>query len=96
MQTFYNTNLEEQESVINVDYSAKSVKVYTCRTSVYKRLEKKLGAPTRIYYTKGLISGAEWDVDFNDKKRVGYIFSRPTIIGGLQNRNYKSKTLDFH
>ena len=83
MVQFYKTDIEEQESIIRIDYYEKRVTVYTCRTSVYKRLIRKLGEPTQIYYTKGQISGAEWKIDFQDK-RIKSAFSKPLFIGTMK------------
>lgn len=81
MNKFYKTNLEEQETIINIDYFTKSVKCYTSRSSVYNRLKAKLGEPTQTYYTKKHIAGAYWDIPFKDKKRMNIVFSKTIIIG---------------
>ena len=83
MNKFYSTSLEEQETIINIDYFEREVNCYTSRQSTYSRLFKKLGEPTKIYYTQERISGANWVIPFKDKKRLANIFSRPTIIGSL-------------
>lgn len=81
MRKFYSTSIEEQETIINVDYVQKEVNCYTSRYAVYDRLKKKLGEPTQTYYTDKKISGACWKIPFDDKKVLGNIFSRPTIVG---------------
>ena len=81
MKKFYNTNIEEQETQINIDYNERTTTLYTSLKYVYDKYIQKLGEPTEIDYTKGKISGAYWKVPFEDKKRSGYIFSRPTLIG---------------
>ena len=81
MSKFYNTSPEEQETIINIDYAQKEVNCYTSRYAVYERLKKKLGEPTQTYYTNKKISGANWIIPFSDKKVLGNIFSRPTIVG---------------
>lgn len=81
MSKFYNTSPEEQETIINIDYAQKEVNCYTSRYAVYERLKKKLGEPTQTYYTNKKISGASWIIPFSDKKVLGNIFSRPTIVG---------------
>lgn len=83
MEQIYKTNIEEQESIIRIDYYEKRITVYTCRGSAYKRLTRKLGEPTQIYYTKGQISGVEWEIDFQDK-RIKSVFSRPLLIGTMK------------
>ena len=83
MNKFYNTDYEEQETIVNVDYYKKVVSLYTSRKAVYERIVKKIGEPTKKYYTDKRISGANWVIPFKDKKRLANIFSRPTIIGSL-------------
>ena len=81
---YYKTQLEEQESLINIDYFAKQVRVYSCRKSVLERLYKKLGEPTKTYYIKKEITGAYWDINFEDKKKISTAFSRPLLIGQMK------------
>ncbi len=81
MNKFYKTNIEEQETIITVDYFTKCVKCYTSRNSVYNRLKAKLGEPTKTYYIKNQINGAYWNIPFKDKKRMNIIFSKTVIIG---------------
>lgn len=83
MEEFHKTDINEQETHILIDYAVKSVRIYTSKASIYKRLCKKLGEPTRKYYIKGEITGADWEIKFNDKIRLKSVFSRPVIIGSL-------------
>lgn len=43
MNQFANTSSEEQETIINIDYSASVVYLYTSQRTVFQRLVKKLG-----------------------------------------------------
>lgn len=81
MNKFYSTSVEEQETIINIDYFSKGVRCYTSRFSVYNRLKTKLGEPTKKYYTQGKICGGYWEVPFEDKKRMNVIFAKTIIIG---------------
>lgn len=81
MNSFYKTTLEEQETILNIDYYGKKVHLYTSQKVVYERIVKKIGAPTKIFYTKGEISGANWEIPFENKKQITQILSRPTLIG---------------
>ena len=83
MPKFYNTNPDEQETIINVDYGQRQVNCYTSRYAVYDRLKAKLGEPTQTFYTDKKISGASWKIPFTDKKTLATIFSRPTMVGSL-------------
>lgn len=81
---FYNTEYEEQESIINIDYCKKQLCLYTSRKAVYDRIIKKLGNPTTKYYTDKKISGATWYIPFENKKDITSILSRPTLIGNMK------------
>lgn len=81
MTNFYNTNTEEQETIINIDYASSNVNIYTCQKTVYNRLLQKLGEPTQTFYIDKKISGASWNVPFENKKNINIILSRPTLIG---------------
>ena len=78
---FNNNLLEEQETTILIMYSTKEVICYTARKATYKRLLKKLGEPTDCDYRKGKITGATWNIPFEDKKKLKAVFSSTTIIG---------------
>ena len=81
-EKFYNTDLEEQESMINVDYKNKTASFYTSRKTVYNRMLKEVGEPTQIYYIGEKITGGSWEIDFKDKN-INKIFSKTIIIGTL-------------
>ena len=80
----YNTILEEQETLINIDYFSSEVKIYTSKKSIYERIIKKIGNPTKEYIYKNKRSGAEWKIPFKDKKKITAILSRPTLIGNIK------------
>ena len=84
MKSFNNTDLTEQETIINIDYFESNVKAYTSRKSIYERLCRKIGKPQEIYYTKNKITGAKWCVPFSDKKTISSLLSRPTLIGNIK------------
>lgn len=84
MENFYKTNLEEQETIINIDYFDKTVHIYTCRKSVYERLKNKLGEPNKIYYLQGKICGGSWKIPFVDKSKINNALSRPILIGQMK------------
>ena len=84
MNQFANTSSDEQETIINIDYSTSVVYVYTSQRTVYQRLVKKLGQPQNIGYIKNKIVSGSWNIPFKDKKTITQILSRPTLIGGKQ------------
>lgn len=80
---FYKIDLKEQETIINIDYYAKQIYIYTSRPSVYKRLEKKLGEPTKTYTTNALISGGSWTISFADSQ-VKNIITKSLFLGEMK------------
>lgn len=68
MNSFYNTNPEEQETTINIDYYKSNVNIYTSKKAIYNRIIKKLGEPSNTFYTDKKISGANWIIPFSEKK----------------------------
>ena len=84
MNKFYNNKIEEQETIIAVDYSNKAVNCYTSRKTQIEKLTKELGEPTHIDYINKKICSASWTIPFSEKSKLSkVIFSRPTIIGQL-------------
>ena len=77
------SGLDEQETVINVDYYEKKITVYTNRKSVGIRLQKKLGEPTKVYKYEGKISAVEYTRNLFDKD-VAKFFSKMLIIGSFR------------
>ncbi|MCI8444633.1 MAG: hypothetical protein HFJ37_05770 [Clostridia bacterium] len=84
MDKFYNINYEEQETIVNIDYYKKEVLLYTSRKAAHERIVKKIGKPTKKYYTNKKISGASWIIPFENKKGITSILSRPTLIGNMK------------
>ncbi len=84
MNKFYHTDYEEQETTINIDYHKKEMLLYTSRKGVHERIVKKIGEPTKKYYTNKKISGASWTIPFENKKSITSILSRPTLIGNMK------------
>lgn len=79
--SFYNTLLEEQETLINIDYSRNELIIYTSQKMVYQRLKKKLGQPYKVGYIKNKIVSGIWTISFDDKMTITKILSRPTLVG---------------
>lgn len=81
---FYNTNLDEQETIINIDYFNRKINIYSSRKQVIQRLIVKLGEPNKINYINKSISGANWTINFEDKKIINIALSRPLLIGNMK------------
>ena len=84
MNKFYNTDYDEQETIINIDYYKKEVSLYTSRKAVNERIVKKIGEPTKKWYTDKMISCANWVIPFENRKSITSILSRPTLIGNMK------------
>ena len=76
-----NNNREEQETTINITYADKKASVYTSKKSTYNKLKKALGEPKTIYRIKGKICGADWETDFNNRKKLKKMISIINLIG---------------
>lgn len=77
------SSLDEQESLIHIDYFKKKISVYTNRKSVGVRLERKLGEPSRTFVKFGKIDAVEYTRNLWDKD-VAKFFSKILIIGNFQ------------
>ena len=78
------TNYEEQETQINIDYADSIISIYTSRRMTYNKLKSKLGEPSHIYYLKKKISGATWKISFSEKRKITTVLSRPLLIGSVK------------
>lgn len=81
---YYNTNPEEQETNISIDYFARVLHIYSSRKSVIQRLSNKLGEPTKADYINKALVSARWSIPFEDKKRISIALSRPLLIGQMK------------
>lgn len=81
---YYNTMPEEQETIINIDYFARKLQIYSSRKSVIQRLYKKLGEPNKSDYIKKSLTGASWNIDFEDKKKITIALSKPLLIAQMK------------
>ena len=43
----YNTDSEEQETIVHIDYARSQIHLYSCRKIVIKKLKDKLGSLIR-------------------------------------------------
>lgn len=80
----YDTNYDEQETIVNIDYAGSTVSIYTCRRVTFNKLKTKLGKPTRTYYIKKKVCGGTWEIPFNDRKKITSALSRPLLIGSVK------------
>ena len=86
-QKWQKIDREEQEGIMCLDYDRKEINFYTSREAVYKRILKILGNPTKIFYTRGLITGVNWSLSFDDKK-TSKLFSKKLLIRKFKIKYY--------
>lgn len=84
MNKFYDTNYEEQETQVNINYSDSMVDIYTSRKMTFDRLKFKLGDPDDTYCISGKVTGGRWKVPFSEKRKLTSILSRPLLIGNIK------------
>lgn len=77
---------EEQETIINIDYCEKIIKVYTTRKSVADRLLKKIGEPTKTYNNDDRIYAVVYERNLFDKD-VAKFFSKMLMVGAFRDEN---------
>ena len=78
---YFETLLEEQETLINVLYDEHKIRVYSNRIEVIKNLTKAIGKPTKRYKkNKTYWSGATWEIDFNDFEKINVLLNRNFIL----------------
>ena len=81
---FFNTIPEEQESIITIDYFTRVLQIYSSRKSVIQRLYNKLGEPSKIDYINKSVTGASWQIPFEDKKKMTIALSKPLLVGQIK------------
>lgn len=68
---YIRTAIAEQETTVNILYDEQIIKIYSSRIEIIKILTKQLGEPTIKYKkSKSYWSGASWDIEFNDFKKI--------------------------
>lgn len=78
--------MDEQETMVNIDYYEKIINVYTTRKSVGERLIRKLGEPTKTHKNGDSIYAVEYTRNLFDKD-VAKFFSKMLLIGSFRKQN---------
>lgn len=73
-------SIDEQETLINLDYFEKVLTVYTTNQATSKRIEKKIGEPTKEDFTEGKISSTTWKIPFQDREKAKKVLSLGSLI----------------
>ena len=85
---------DEKETIINLDYAEKCLKVYTCNQATSKRLTKKIGEPNEIDYQMNSVCGTTWKIEFKDRETIRKALSLGSLITTHQsNTNQKAVTI---
>lgn len=72
--------LDEQETIVNIDYYEKTINVYTSRKSVAERLMRKIGKPSRVFETNGYVQAVEYKKSLFDEQTKKF-FSKMLLVG---------------
>lgn len=72
--------MNEQETLVSIDYFEKNINIYTSRSIVYRKLVKQIGKPSNIILNNGLVCGAEWSISFKERKKIKKALSLAIII----------------
>lgn len=82
--------LEEQETLINIDYFERTIKIYTNRKSVADRLIRKIGEPTKKYENDGSVYAIEYVRNLFDKDLAKF-FSKTLLVGSFREKEEKEE-----
>ncbi len=85
-----NVPLDEQETIVNIDYYEKTINVYTSRKTVGERLIKKMGTPTRIFENGGYVQAIEYKRSLFDKDTTKF-FSKMLLVGMYRKQDDENK-----
>lgn len=87
---YYNTPVEEQETLLNILYQEQKIRIYSNRIEIIQNLTGKLGKPTEKYRkSKTYWSGASWDIPFADVGIIQKVLPKDIFI----DKNFKPKPI---
>lgn len=85
---YEDTELIDQETIINILYNEEIIRIYSSRVDTIKNLIKIIGKPTKkIKKNKTTWSGAYWDIDFRDGETINKVLSKEAFI----DKKFKTK-----
>lgn len=56
----------EYESILNIDYSERTLNIYTSYPTLARRMKKKGYEPTKIFFMDGNEEGWEWEFPLSE------------------------------
>lgn len=78
---YFNTSLEEQETLVNILYNEQKVRLYSNKVEIIQNLITQIGQPTKKYEkSKTYWSGASWDIDFTDFDKLKVILNKDAFL----------------
>lgn len=77
--------IEEQETIMNIDYYEKTITIYTSRRSVSERLTKKIGEPYKVNTNGKKITSVEYKGKLSDKE-INKYFSKMLLVGTFREK----------
>lgn len=85
---YYNADLSEQETIINVLYKEGIISIYSSRPDVIHNLTETLGQPNeKIRRNRTSWSGARWNLEFDEISKIKKVISKENFID--ENFRYK-------
>lgn len=81
-----NIPMEEQETIMNIDYYEKTITIYTSRKSVSERLERKIGEPYKVNTNGEKITSVEYKGKLSDKQ-INKYFSKMLLVGTFREKD---------
>lgn len=78
--------IDEQETIIHLDYIDKILQVYTTNQATSKRLEKKLGEPMKEDYIQEMIASTTWRIPFQEREKLKKVLSLGSLITKHQSK----------
>ncbi len=84
MNNFFKVPMNEQETIVLVDYELRVMHIYTSREACFNKLCKLLGEPYKTVVFKKCICSGEWIIPFDDRTKIRIA----TRLTNLIPRNY--------
>lgn len=92
--TWISIPIDEQETIINLDYFEHKMKIYTSNQPTAKRLQKRIGESTKTFFTNEKISGKSWTIFFDERETIKKAISLGSLLTMNQSKIAKGKVIE--
>ena len=92
--TWISIPIDEQETIINLDYFEHKMKIYTSNQPTAKRLQKRIGESTETFYTNEKISGKSWTITFDERETIKKAISLGSLLTMNQSKIAQGKVIE--